>query len=191
MLNLNLHNTSVPYRKMAIATLASLPIAFFLVAPKGTLNSFITAKDVIVAAPFVLEFLCFYFLYAFTKNHGKFTKYEQQLLLLLAIGPFVLLGTPVFIPQLLRPTTNVSALWLAVMLAYALASLILNTVQISKSSKHISDYVFRRYLFPAVVSVAIVLIIYSSTSIELHMVAVYFIAKNYIFALSGFSNQPT
>ncbi len=171
-------------KKLLIALLLSVPLVPLLILPTGTLDDAITGRDVLLAAPFVLEFMGFYVLYLFTKNQSSFTAHEQKLLLLLAGGYFAVLGIPVLITAIVQPTAGVSTWGFVLMMAYAFTSLLVNTWKVSQSHENISKYFSRRYIWPAVASLAIVLFLILTTKTELNGIALYFIIKNFIFAFS-------
>ncbi|HET8708908.1 MAG TPA: hypothetical protein VFL85_01365 [Candidatus Saccharimonadales bacterium] len=178
------YNQSMSYKKLAIATLASLPLAFFIVAPKGYLNSPVTGRDIALASPFILEFLGFLFLHVFTTDQGSLSTKEQKLLLLLAGGIFVMLGVPIFAMEIHHPTAGVSPIWLAVLYVYALAGLILNTSEIARSGDLISSYFVHRYALPICLAVMTTFVVFGATAVELNIVTVYLVIKNYIFAIA-------
>ena len=174
----------MPIKKLLLATVFSLPLVFLLILPHGTLDTFVTAKDIILAAPFVLEFMSFYALYEFTRNQSHASVHEQKLLIILVVGLFVLLGTPVFIGALAQPVPGVSAFGIVFMLLYALLNLIVNTKAVSGSRKRIRQYFARRYIWPGITALSAMLVLLLITSVELNAVALYFIVKNYVSALS-------
>src|SRR5690349_10326047 len=133
-----LKHVTIPYVKLSMATLASLPLFFILLLPSGTLSGLVPAESIIMAMPFLLELLGFYTIYKFTSSRQNFSKQEQKLLPVLAAGIFVLIGAPMLVLQAIEPTTGVSFVALAITMTYALASLLLNAARISRSGKHIS-----------------------------------------------------
>lgn len=168
-----------------IATLVSIPLVTILVLPPGTLNEYITVNDMSLAAPFVIEFMSFYFLYAFVKNKSKMSEKERKLLIVLVSGIFILFSIPVIIAQIVNPIPGIPQYSIFTLLLYAYVSLILNTRAISESSEVVEKYFMGRYITPGLTSLIVMFIVAISTSVELNAVVLYLVIKNYIFVFSG------
>ncbi len=80
-------------KRLTIAIILSAPLIPFLLQSPIKLSESITSKDLLMAAPLALDFLCLRFLYIFTKNsRGSLSNEEQKAAGILIIGVFILFG---------------------------------------------------------------------------------------------------
>jgi Na+/citrate or Na+/malate symporter len=174
----------MPFKKIAAATLFSLPLVPFLLLPVGTLDGPLTIGDLLWAAPFILEFTGFYALYLFTKRQDSFSKHEQKQLLTVAVGFFAIVGIALLITQIVTAQPSSAIVELVVMLGYALTSLVITTKKVSESSTRVKSYFAKRYLWPGIAAISLMFTLIILANVELNAVTCYFIFKNYVFALS-------
>jgi hypothetical protein len=165
-------------RRIIVAALLSIPLLPLIVIPTKSADYF-TAKDVLLIAPFMLEFWVFYSLYKFSQQQATYSKYEQKLLLLLSSGLFILLGVPIVITVLAQPVPGVATVGFVLMMLYSYGNLVFSTQKIAHSRKEIGAYFNRHFVWPAVGAVVLMAVTAISTSVIFNLSALYFIFKNF------------
>ena len=166
--------------KILLALVLSLPLVPFLFLSADSLTQEVTAHDLILAAPFVLEFMGYYVVYGFTHGrYRRFTMQERKLLLVLGAGFFILLAVPVIIGAAVKPDPQLPFIATMLLIWYAFGNMLWNIHQTSETSDRIGSYFARRYLIPGAIAIALTVGLLLTTSVVVNTVAAYYILKNF------------
>jgi hypothetical protein len=174
------YSMSILLFKIIVALLFSVPLLPFLLISEGSLHEAITSKDVVLAAPFVLEFLGFYMLHSFVEHRNKaFSNSEQKALLLLTVGIFLIGGIPVILVELFDTTPGVSKLAFLATMIYALVHLIVNTRRTYHSSGNIEQDFSRRYIVPGALALSMCIGLSLISATTINPIVAYYVIKNF------------
>lgn len=171
---------AVKYRNTLFAFLLSLPLLPSLFVEKETLNQAINSDQVLLAAPVALEFLSFYFLYAFVKDRNSIhSASEKKALWVLVVGIFLIIGIPVLITAAASGLDRKLQIAFVTGFVYAFISLIINSKRIIDSSDKVTGYFRRRYILPGFASIVVTVVLALISPFTVNAVIAYYIFKNF------------
>jgi hypothetical protein len=167
-------------KSIFVATLMCLPLIPLIVLEPGTLSKDLTPKDILLAAPIFLEFMGFYAVYLLSQTQGRFSHHERKLVLLLAVGIFFIMATPVIISEIVKPVAGVSLIGFLLLMAYALYSLVRSVRKLPSEQRLIAKVFSHTYFYPVLFALILMTGFALFDVIELNAVALYFIFKNFL-----------
>ena len=171
-------------KKLILATVFSIPLLPFLIISEDSLTQPLTSNDFILAAPFVIEFMCFYFIFAFARQRSSvFNASEQKSLIVLALGLFALFALPVIYIAVSRSDIAVSNTGFLLTMVYAAVSLFVSVRKTVQSPKKVERFMHKAYTIPGIVALALFFALLNFAAVIINPVAAYFVIKNFTFAV--------